>query len=354
MEPTTFKITDKQDVKPHITPEHIMQIGLGFWASKTLLAAIKFQLFTLLEERPLTGTQICEKLKLHKRSYDDFLDTLVALNFLRREGEGNSAIYSNTPDTGLFLDKKKPSYVGGILEMANNRLYGFWGNLEEALITGKPQNEQKNSSSGDQFKQIYSNPETMKEFLVAMAGIQMGAFMVFSEKFDFSKYKTFCDAGGALGALCVQVAKKHSHIKCISYDLPEVAPVAKNYIGQHGLSDRVETAAGNFFESIPKADVIAMGNILHDWSESEKLSLFKKAFDALPPGGAFVCIENIIDDDRRKNAFGLMMSLNMLIETKEGKDYTFTDFSKWAKQTGFSRYELIPLAGPTSAAVAYK
>ena len=114
--------------------------------------------------------------------------------------------------------------------MADHRLYGFWGNLEEALITGKPQNEQKNASSADQFKQIYSSQKSMKEFLAAMAGIQMGAFMLFAEKFDFSKYNTFCDSGGALGALCVQVAKKQSHIKCISYDLPEVAAVAKEYI----------------------------------------------------------------------------------------------------------------------------
>ncbi len=354
MEPTTFKLSEKPSVKQQITPEHIMQIGLGFWASKTLLAAIKFQLFTILEEKPLTAKMICEKLKLHKRSYDDFLDTLVSLNFLQRDGSGINAVYSNTKDTSLFLDKKKPSYVGGILEMANHRLYGFWGNLEEALITGEPQNEQKNSTSDDQFKQIYSNPETMKEFLYAMAGIQMGAFISFTAKFDFSKYKTFCDAGGALGALCVQVAKSHSHINCISYDLSEVAVVANDYVKQQGLSDRIKTASGNFFENIPKADIIAMGNILHDWSEKEKLILMKKAYDSLPTGGAFVCIENIIDDDRRKNTFGLMMSLNMLIETKEGKDYTFKEFSTWAKQTGFTSFKLIPLAGPTSAAVAYK
>lgn len=182
----------------------------------------------------------------------------------------------------------------------------------------------------------------------------MGAFMAFAEKFDFSNYKTLCDAGGALGALCVQVAKKQPHMKCISYDLPEVAPVSKEFIKQHQLSERVEVASGSFFEQIPKADMIVMGNILHDWSESEKLTLIKKAYDSLPKGGAFVCIENIIDDDRRKNSFGLMMSLNMLIETKDGKDYTFKDFSNWTNQAGFASQKLIHLAGPTSAAVAYK
>ena len=354
MEPISFKISEKPDVKQHPTPEHIMQIGLGFWASKTLLAAIEFQLFTILAPKPLSAKQIIEKLKLHERSYDDFLDTLVSFKFLNREGNGIDAIYSNTPDTNFFLDKNKPSYIGGILEMANKRLYNFWGNLEEALLTGKPQNEQKNSTTNNQFADIYSSPEKIKEFLNAMSGIQMGAFISFAEKFDFSSYKLLCDVGGAIGALSVEVAKKHSHLKCISYDLPQVTPVASEYIKQHGLSNRVETDSGSFFERIPKADIIVMGNILHDWSENEKITLIKKVYDSLPSGGAFVCIENIIDDDRRKNSFGLMMSLNMLIETKDGKDYTFNDFFKWTSLAGFSGQKLIPLVGPTSAVVAYK
>ncbi len=351
---TNFKISDKPGVKAPVTPEHIMQIGLGYWASKTLLAAIDFQLFTLLAEKPLTGKSIREKLKLHVRSYDDFLDTLVALQFLKREGIGEMAEYSNAPDTDLFLDRKKPSYIGGILEMGNNRLYGFWGNLEEALVTGLPQNEIKDSPEEDQFSKLYADPVRMKEFLVAMSGIQMGAFISFAEKFDFSNYKTLVDAGGAMGSLCMQVVKHQSHMKCISYDLAAVAPVAKEFIKQTGVSDKVEIVSGSFFDKIPNADVVVMGNILHDWSEKEKLILMKKAYDALPKGGAFVCIENIIDDDRRKNVFGLLMSLNMLIETKEGKDYTFKEFSNWAGQAGFVEFELIHLGGPTSAAIAFK
>jgi hypothetical protein len=144
-------------------------------------------------------------------------------------------------------------------------------------------------------------------------------------------------------------------MSCTVFDLPSVKPLAEEYVKQHNLSNQVDIVPGDFFiDPIPQSDVIVMGNILHDWTEKEKLQLIKKAYDSLPQGGAFVCIENIIDNDRRKNAFGLMMSLNMLIETQGGFDFTFNDFDSWAHQTGFTSTEWLPLAGPTSAAIAYK
>ncbi|MDE3058929.1 MAG: methyltransferase [Bacteroidota bacterium] len=338
-----------------LDPTHILQIGMGYWASKTLLSAVNFQLFTFLAQKPRSAEEIRQKLGLHERSYHDFLDVLVALGFLKRTGTDGSAMYQNTPESDFFLDRNKLSYLGGILEMSNNRLYRFWSDLDEGLKTGLPQNELKQSGSKTQFDDFYSNPESLKEFLRAMSGIQMGAFIAFAKQFDFSHYSTFLDAGGGNGAFCVQVALNHPGIQCVNYDLPIVEPVAKDTIAHFNLSSRITTAAGNFFkDGLPKSDVIAMGNILHDWSENEKLFLMKQAYDALPKGGAFVVIESIIDNDRSQNAFGLLMSLNMLIETKEGFDYTFNDFDRWAHKTGFTKTDWLPLAGPTSAAIAYK
>jgi len=188
-----------------------------------------------------------------------------------------------------------------------------------------------------------------------MAGIQMGNFMAFANKFDFSNYKTLCDIGGAGGYLSAQVAMNQHHMNCISFDLPPVCPVATENINNMGLTDRVKVQPGNFFEDeFPKADVITMGNILHDWGTSDKKMLIQKAYDALPSGGALVVIENIIDDNRSENAFGLMMSLNMLIETPAGYDFSAIDFEDWAKETGYSKTSIIPLTGPSSAVIAVK
>lgn len=340
----------------HPSPESIMKIGTGFWASKVLLAAVNFELFTkLAEHKSLTAMQIKQMLNLKSsdRNVYDFLDTLTGLEFLNREGILESAKYSNSINTDVFLDKKKPSYIGGMIEMLNNRLYKFWGNLEEGLKTGEPQNEAKQGQN--LFEELYKTPEQLEGFINAMSGIQMGNFIAFAQKFDFSKYKTLTDVGGASGLLSLMVAKHQPHMSCISFDLPPVAPIAEKTIHHFGLSDRVKTASGDFFnDSIPAADMVVMGNILHDWDEESKINLMKKAFAALPKGGAFVAIENIIDDDRKANVFGLMMSLNMLIETGNGFDYTFADFKKWANIVGFSSTNFLPLAGPSTAAIAIK
>jgi hypothetical protein len=292
-------------------------------------------------------------LKSTDRNVYDFLDALLAFGFLTREGILETARYSNSATTDFFLDKKKPSYLGGILEMLNNRLYGFWANLEEGLRTGMPQNEAKNGEN--LFEALYSDQDRLKGFINAMSGVQMGNFMAFAQSFDFSKYKTLTDVGGSSGLLSLMVAKHQAHMSCTSFDLPAVAPIAQGTVNHFQLSDRVKIASGDFFSaSIPKADVVVMGNILHDWDEANKLLLMKKAYDSLPTGGAFVAIEGIIDNERKKNVFGLMMSLNMLIETGKGFDYTFDDFNKWASAAGFKSTSLLPLAGPSSAAIAYK
>ncbi len=337
-----------------LNPSRIMEIGMGFWASKTLLTAVNLGLFTLLANGSLSGEAIRKKLGLHERGLYDFLDSLVALKFLEREGLKETSTYSNASDVDLFLDKEKQTYVGGMLEMSNNRLYGFWNDLEEGLKTGLPQNETKDGGK-PVFEALYENPAKLLEFINAMAGIGMGNFAAFAEKYDFSNVETVCDVGGSGGHLSMQIVKNNDGVKCTSFDLPGVCEVADENIKNWGLTDQIETHPGNFFtDEFPKADVITMGMILHDWGLENKKMLMQKAYDALPEGGSLIAIENIIDDDRRENAFGLMMSLNMLIEFDDAFDFSGADFKAWAKEIGFSEVTIMPLAGPASAAIAVK
>ena len=346
-----MKTTTKEKI---ISPQNILQTGMGFWASKTLLTAVNMNLFTVLAQGALSGLDIQKALKLHQRSLYDFLDALVALGFLNRTGLKETAIYSNTEDSDLFLDKNKLSYMGGILEMSNNRLYPFWNDLEDGLKTGKPQNETKNQGK-PLFEAIYADEKKLREFLHAMGGVQMGNFIAFSQQFDFSPYHTLTDIGGSGGNLCIHVVKNNQHMRCISFDLPPVNPVATENVYKMGLSDKITVRSGDFFtDEFPKSDIITMGNVLHDWGIKDKMMLIKKAYNALPKGGAFVVVENIIDDERKKNAFGLLLSLNMMIETEEGFDFTTSDFEGWAKEVGFSKISRMPLAGSSSALIAIK
>jgi predicted O-methyltransferase YrrM len=347
-QPNYFKMNQPLDPSP------ILQTAFGFWHSKVLLTAVEMGLFTKLAGQHLTGAALGGELKLHPRAIADFFDALVAMKFLDRDGDGPEAKYFNTPEGALFLDEASPRYIGGILVMLNARLFKFWHDLPEALRTGKPQNETKHGQKGV-FEELYSDQSRLEQFMGAMAGISRLNFETFADKFQFSKYKTLCDIGGATGLLSIECAKKHPHLKCVSFDLPPVEPIARKHIAAAGLADRITTAHGDFFKDpLPKADVITMGMILHDWNLEKKMHLIRAAYDALPPGGALVAIEALIDDARRENVQGLMMSLNMLIEFGDAFDYTGADFRQWCGEAGFKRFEVIHLAGPSSAAVAYK
>jgi len=337
-----------------LDPTPILQTAFGFWNSKVLLTAVEMGLFTKLGKRRLTGAELGAELQLHPRGIADFFDALVAMKFLEREGEGAHAKYFNTPEGELFLDETSPRYIGGILTMLNARLFKFWNDLPEALRTGKPQNEIKHGQKG-MFEELYADLPRLEQFMGAMTGLSRLNFEAFADKFDCSKFQTLCDVGGATGLLSIECAKKHPHLKCISFDLPPVQPIANKHIAAAGLEDRIQTACGDFFnDPLPKADVITMGMILHDWNLEKKMHLIRSAYDALPSGGALVAIEALIDDSRRENVQGLMMSLNMLIEFGDAFDYTGADFRKWCSEVGFKRFEVIHLAGPSSAAVAYK
>jgi 2-polyprenyl-3-methyl-5-hydroxy-6-metoxy-1,4-benzoquinol methylase len=334
------------------SPEHIMQIGLGFWASKTLLSAVEMSVFTELARRPEDLETLRGRLGLHARSAHDFLDTLVALGFLRKvDGK-----YANTPAADLYLDKHKPSYIGGILEMANQRLYGHWNHLTEALRTGRQQNESKEAGDGESpFEALYADPARLKTFLAAMTGISRGANLAIARKVPWNQYRTFADVGTAQGDLAVQVALANPHLQGIGFDLAEVGPIFEEYVEQHGLNGRLRFMSGNFFEdAMPTVDVITMGHILHDWNLEQKKMLLRKAYEAVSPGGAVVAYDAIIDDDRSKNAFGLMMSLNMLVETPGGFDYTGAHCMGWMKEVGFRETRVEHLVGPDSMVVGIK
>lgn len=334
----------------------IMQTGTAFMSCKVFQIAIDLDLFTHLAKQgptPIKDIRTKYDWNCSLRHSCDFLDTLVTLGFLEREGILESSVYSNAKETATYLDKSQPGYIGGFIAMCHKRLYGFWDTLEEGLRTGKPQSETKRGENF--FGNLYSDQEKLKVFVHAMKGINLPPFRAFARAFDFSKYKTLSDIGGSGATLSISVAEVNKHLTCTSYDLAPVEGIAKELIEEAGLSERVKAGSIDFLKDpLPESDLITMSLILHDWDEDTKTLLLKKAYDAIKPGGALVVIENIIDDERRSNAGGLLMSLNMLIEVGFGFDFSFKDFEKWAKDAGFKKTELIQLVSWARAVVAYK
>lgn len=335
-------------------PSHIMQVASGYGVSRALLSAVGLGLYTRLADGPMTLEEIANEFDLLRRPAMDFLDLLVSVDLLAREGDGEGARYHNTEATGAFLDRNKSAYIGGIIELWDKRNFRFWADLTEAFRTGKAQSETKHADTPF-FEALYANSDRLEAFMDAMTGASIRNFQSFAHLFPFDRYRTLTDVGGADALLSRIVAAEHPHVRCTSFDLPIVTEIARRKIAAAGLGERIKAVAGDFFaDPVPPADIITMGMILHDWSLDRKKRLVKKAYEALPSGGAFVAIETLIDDARRANTFGFFMSLNMLIELGDAFDFSGSEFVSWCREAGFSRFEIIPLEGPSSAAVAYK
>lgn len=325
-----------------VSSDRIMQLGFAFRASKALLCAVEFGLFTELANAPLDAEALRRRLGLHERGARDFFDALVALGMLeRRDGT-----YFNTPETEFYLDRRKPSYIGGLLHLANARLYRTFGSLSEALRTGKPQNEIAGSKDSDLFDSLYSDAGAVAEFAQAMTGLSLPAARTLAQRLPWAEYRTFIDVGTAQGAVPVEIALAHGHLIGGGLDLPQVRPIFEAYVQRRCLERRLQFQACDFLkEPLPAADVLLMGHILHDWNLTVKRKLLAKAHAALPKDGLLVVYDRMIDDDRRENAAGLLMSLSMLVETTGGFDYTSADCVGWMEAAGFRKVRREHLCG---------
>jgi len=271
-------------MKDQLDPGRILQTATAFWASKVLLTAVELDLFTTLGDGTMTASELGDTLELHPRGTYNFFDALVALHFLDRDGDGPDGRYKNTPETAAFLDRNSSSYIGGLPEMLNTRLFGFWNHLGTALKTGKPQNEIRHSGK-PMFEELYADEARLGQFLDAMTGFQAENFSRLAGKFEFSRYDSVTDIGGALALLSRIVGARHEHLCLHTFDLPAVAAHARKQIDAAGMTDRINAVSGDFFvDDLPKADVVTMGNILHDWNLEKKKVLIGKAYEALPEG----------------------------------------------------------------------
>lgn len=335
------------------TPERILEIGQGFWAAKTLLSATKLRVFTELDRNgPLTVEELEDSLGLHPRSSRDFLDALVALDLLERENYE----YRNTPEAATYLVEAKPSSFVGWFEMVNDRLYPFWGDLETALRTGRPQNELDDDETHPFEGVIYHDDEILEQFLGAMTSFSMAAADVIANEFPWSDHESVVDLGTSEGIVPRRIAEVNDHVRAIGVDLPRIEPHFQNFAGESPVAARIEFRTADFFadESLPAADVYVLGHILHDWAYDDRREILSKVYDSVESGGAVIVYGTMIDEERRNAPLPLLMSLNMLIETPNGSDYTAGQCIEWLHQTGFEGGEATPLPGPDTMVVARK
>jgi SAM-dependent methyltransferase len=302
----------------------------SFAEGSSVYAAIDLGIFDAIDEVALTAKEIKAKCSLNceVRNLLDFLDILYLKGHLEREGLLEEAKYKTRYN--LFVSSNPYNIIAVIRWMY--KIFGTLMRINEALKNGSIQKE-------DPFVDLYDDSR-MIAFLKTMAVIQKQNFALVGEKIDFSQYSTVTDIGGCLGEFSFTLKRMHPHLQCISYDLPVIEKDYRDYEAASNMQGQVTFQAGDMFkEDFPKSDVIAMGNILHDWNDEKKHILFQKAFDAINPGGVFVIVEELIDDERKVNQPALYMSLFMMVETYKGFNMSLSDIKKYAEKYGFSRVE---------------
>jgi hypothetical protein len=303
----------------------------------------------VLAEGPADLETLSRRAGIHPRGARDFFDALVALGMLGRDEAG---FYANTPETDLYLDRRKPTYIGGELEHFSTYVFPHWSLLTPALQTGKPQS---GARATGHYSAVYADQAALETLVKGMTGGTLPVAQALATKFDWKKHNTVVDIGTAQGCLPVQIALAHPHINGGGFDLPPVQPLFERYVEESGLSHRLRFYAGDFLQdALPTADVLVLGRILHNWDRSAKKMLLKKAYKALPAGGALIVYERLIDDDRRVNAPALLASLNMVIMTAGGFDFTGADCVGWMREAGFHDIRLEPLSGEISMIVGLK
>ena len=332
---------------PEAAPERILDLAYAFWRSKVLFAAVELDVFSTLVAGALELPVLARRTGIHPRGARDFFDSLVALGLLHRNAAGH---YANAPEADLYLVRNRPAYLGGLLQHLNTRHYRNWDLLPCALATGEPQS----GLGTETYEGFYANDGSKNLFLTGMTAGTLLAARALAQSFPWKRYKTFLDIGTAQGGAAVEIARGQPHLSGVGFDLPQVEPAFMQYVRDNQLADRLRFQAGDFFtDPLPRADVMVMGRILHNWNSAARTHLLAKAYQGLPWDGALVVYDPLIDDDRRK-AHGLLSSLNMLIETANGSEYTVSDCRNWMSQTGFRDIRDLRLDGLHTAVFGFK
>src|SRR5215470_1693327 len=328
--------------KPNTSVLPLMELATSFWAFKTLAAATELDLFSRLSgTKGTTSVELAKTLGIPERPAEMLLTGCAALGLLKKKGPR----YVNSPLAERFLVRGLPQYFGGFVEMLDKRLYAGWGKLTEALHSNRPTtwdpSRQESLFDG-------ADPVMLSHFWQAMHSISTSTGTVLARALDWKRFTRVLDVGGGSGALDIELCRRHRHLRATVYDLSHVVEIAAANVARAGLTARVQTVGGNFFEEAaypPGHDAILLSMIMHDWSEADDRRILGKCYAALPSGGAVLICELIVNEAKSGPAPAALMSLNMLIETSGGRNYTAGEYGAWLRDIGFRRIRTVPLAG---------
>lgn len=328
---------------PTVSPLPLMQLSIGFWSFKALAAANELDLFARLSDTDgHTIDELAEILGIGQRPVELLVTACASLGLLeRRDGR-----YVNSALADEFLVPGRAYQFGGWVRMLDRRLYPAWGRLVEAVRTNRP-----TSWNPDEQAHLFDSedPELLALFWEAMHSLSTLTARELGAHVDLSASTALLDVGGGSGAYDIELCRRYPNLRATVFDLPPVCDIASEKIEAAGEEERIAVAPGDFLADpeLPAGhDVVLLSMIMHDWAPEQDLAILRKCFAALPPGGRIVISELLVNDEKTGPPAAALMSLNMLVETVGGRNYTAAEYEEWLRATGFVDVQTVSFEAP--------
>jgi SAM-dependent methyltransferase len=321
----------------------IWECALGFMNSQALLTAESFGFFNVMAKGPRTSQEIASETGVPHDSAERLLGMLAALEIVKKLPDSR---FINSPEAAELLVRGEPGYAGSMFNHLRENLYLAWYHCKDALLEGRSQ-WQKTSENGIPLNEkMFSDNDSLRAFISGMHAISYDAAMEFSRKApELEEVKSIVDLGGASGAFVIALAQTFPSMYGTVFDLPQVMPIAEDFIRDYRMNGRVKFQAGNFWsDPIPAgADAYSLGFVLHDWDTEGGSFLLDKIAKAVRPGGLLVIGEYLLSDDRTGPVYVTRMDLNMMVAA-QGRERTAEEYREWIKAYGFELLNIHPTA----------
>lgn len=331
---------------PKVTPERLYQFAWGFAPPLIIEAAIRNGFFDALAQGPLSLEDLSAKTGAAQRGVKAAMDALVGLNLAARDGEGR---YVLTDESNAFLVSSRPGYQGGFFRHMSNDLIPAWLSASDCVRTGQPVQQVDGQKRGAEF---------FRDFVEGIFPMSYPAASVLAKSLSFpqSAKPKLLDIAAGSGVWGIAFAQAHPKAQVWAVDWDAVIPVTRRVAERHGVADRFEFLPGDILEASlgDGYDVATLGHILHSEGEERSRELLGRVFDVLKPGGTIAIAEFLVNDDHTGPSIPLIFSVNMLINTKTGRAFSFAEISSWLRSTGFGEIRTLDAPGPSPLILANK
>lgn len=325
------------------SPVELFDLATGYQRAKALFALVEFGVPTLLARRSLPLAEVARRLQIHPVAADRFLNACVALGLLERGG----GEFRNTALTEQFLVKGKRTYLGDQLIKYDRTSYPLWADLTRKLREWQP------GATDDEMSQPADQGESS---LGAQHNLSLLVGHALGETYDFSRHRKLLDLGGGTGAMSLGVCELHPQLSAIVFDLPEVAKVAREFIHESGLAERIEVRLGDFKEDeLPAGfDVALLANLLSVASEETNRELLRRLYELLPDDGAVILSGWILDDNRTSPLIPVLFCLEDICWQAPDVERSASTYERWLTEAGFVEIKREMYCPPTSMIIGRK